>query len=104
MPPTPGRPNTSAADRAIELDEAVAARLVAGTHRIPGVEVDAFGAARERAPGPDPQVLRRDGSADTQRHGTEAALQLADPEAAPAAAVAGGAREVQQRGAPRHVA
>ncbi len=70
-------------ERPVEPDQPEAARLVAGAHRVVRVGADRLRPARERAPRPDPQVLRGHGRADVERDRAEAALQLADPEAAP---------------------
>ena len=91
-------------DRPVELDEPEAARLVAGAHRVVRVGADRLRPAREGAPGPDPQVLRRDGGADVLRDRAEAALQLADPEPAPPVREPERAREVEQRPPPLDVA
>src|SRR5690606_35915111 len=38
----------------VQIDQTVTTRLVAGGHRIPGIDIDPPGAGRHRRPGPDP--------------------------------------------------
>src|SRR4051794_39364602 len=86
--------------RPIELDHAEAAALVPRIHRIPRVEVHTLRAARQCAPGPDPQVVGSYCRTHIERNRAETRLQLADIESRPPARIPERSGEIEQRAAP----
>src|SRR5579871_6789621 len=90
--------------RSVQLDQAEPARFISSAHRIPGVVIDRLRASRQRAPRPDANVLRSHCRRYVQRHRSETALQLTDPEPAAAFRKAKRPRKVEQRSPPFHIA
>ncbi len=88
-------PPAAFGERPVEVDEAVAARLVSRAHRVVRVDADRLRAARHGAPCVDVEVVPGDGIARDDPVHAVPGLELADVEAA----ITGhGARHVEHEG------